>query len=182
MKPIPNYSAVPSRSHRGKLPVGGYVCKLTEVSDVPKKEYLNILFDIAEGTEAGRFADDYYRDKPYLHRFMRSYKDTAKEMFKEFTDAIDASNGTDLTPQVEKGLDEMTLVGKLIGLVLAEEEYENDRGEVKVRQYVAQCLDAASIREGAYKVPELKKLKRDGMVPAPEVSFGAPVDDDNLPF
>lgn len=183
MKPIPNFTQIPSRSHRGRLAAGGYVIKITEVSDNPSKEYLTIIYDIAEGPEAGRFADEFFKDKPYAHRVIRSYKETAQGMLKEFTEAVDASNGTAFTEQVEKGLDETKLVGKLVGLVLGEEEYETERGETKMRLYADSFMDIKAIRAGEFRVPEPKRLARPDMKPAPEISFGEAVDgDDGLPF
>lgn len=157
MKPIKNFNSISASGTRERLKPGGYVVRITAVKDVTKKEYLEILFDIAEGQAAGYYADAFYNDKPYAHRLIRSYKDAALGLFKRFTEAVDASNGTDFSGQVEKGLKEEQLVGKTLGIVLAEEEYLTNRGEISKRLYDSVDLPADKVRTGDYKVPDLKK-------------------------
>lgn len=179
MKPIKNYRDVQASGTYEKLPAGGYVARLTEVTDMPKLEYLRITYDIAEGPYKDHFKDT-DPEHAYSHQFIRSYKDTALGMFKAFTTAVDESNGTKLTDAVEDGLNEKLLEGKLVGLILGEEEYENNRGEIKVGLKVRTCMSADRIRKGGYKVPELKKLPPDKKgSPVPGFS---PITDDDIPF
>ena len=156
MKPIKDWENVVASGNRESLPPGGYVIKITKVTDNPMKEYLKIIYDIAEGDQAGRYDDDWGRnpDNEFAHGFYRSYKDSAAGMFKAFTNAVEASNAQYIWDWKEE-----KLVGKRLGIVLAEEEYENNRGEVKVRLYVYSVHPADEIRQGKFKVPELKKLK-----------------------
>ncbi|MBQ0165361.1 MAG: hypothetical protein KBS75_09235 [Bacteroidales bacterium] len=174
MKSIPDWENVKPSADFSALPAGGYVAKIVAVTDNEKKEYLDIVFDIAEGPEAGRFSDDWGKEHPYAHHFIRSYKNDAKVlgMFKSFTNAVEESNsGYSWT------FKEQTLVGKLIGIVVGYEEYDNDRGERKTRTYVKSLKTVQQIREGDYTVPDLKRLPA---VDAPE-GF-TPMSDDELPF
>lgn len=181
MKPITNWEDIPMSTEKSRLAADGYVITITEVKDEPAKEYLSITYDIAEGPEKGRYSDDWGKEHPYAHRFIRSYKETAKGMFKSFIGAVEASNkGFDW---LKANWNEAKLVGKLVGIVLGEEEYESDRGETKTRLYVRTVTSADAIREGRYTVPELKKLaKKADFSPAPDVTFGAPAADEDLPF
>jgi hypothetical protein len=54
------------------------------------------------------------------------------------------------------------MVGKKIGFVIAEEEYEgrdkNGAPKVKVRTYVAERHSVQAIKDGDFNVPDFKKL------------------------
>lgn len=182
MRPIKNFNNVNASGSRERLKPGGYVVRITAVNDNVKKEYLEILYDIAEGPAAGYYADAFFDDKPYAHRLIRSYKETALGLFKRFTEAVDASNGTAFTAQVEKGFSEGQLVGKVLGIVLAEEEYISNRGEVARRLNDVTDLPADKIRAGEFTVPDIKKLEPQGSAPAtaaPEPDF---IPDASIPF
>lgn len=184
MKKISNWKDVRPSGEFERLKAGGYVIRITAATDKADKEYLELLYDIAEGPEAGRFSDSFWADKPYAHRFIRSYKDSALGMFKAFTNAVEESN-----PGYAWDFDEKKLTGKIIGVVLGEEEYRTNRGDVNRRLYVKTVTTADRIRQGDFTVPDVVPLKEDahdGMKPAPEVSFGEPVQtsltDDDYPF
>lgn len=185
MKPIKGYSKVQASGEFERLAPGGYVIKITDVQDedAPDKQYLRITYDIAEGPEAGHFKNT-DAEHVFSHQFVRSYKEKALGMFKAFTVAVDESNGTKFTDQVEKGFNERQLIGKILGVVLCEEEYENNRGEVKTGLKVYSCMSADRIRQGEFKVPELKKLKQGSgsTTPAPMPEGFTPMTDDDLPF
>lgn len=185
MKPLPNFSTIPASTDRGRLPVGGYVLKITGVEDNVKMEYLRVIYDIAEGPEKGRYSDEWANEHIYAHAFIRSYKETARGMFKAWLVAVDESNGTKFVDTVEAGLKETQLVGKVFGAVIGEEEYKTDLGDIKTRLYVASVMSADRIRKGDYKLPAFKPYKDkagDGMKPAPTVTFSNPLNEDDLPF
>ena len=167
-----------------RLPEGGYVIKITAVEDKDDKEYLNIIYDIAEGEHAGFYSDAWSKEHPFAHSFIRSYKETAFGMFKGFLRAIDETNGTKFEEQAAKGLAEQQLVGKLLGAVIGSEEYETNRGEVKTRLRVASVMSAERIRKGDFKIPELKKLEnQSAFSKAVESTDGfAPIKDEDVPF
>lgn len=184
MKPLPNFKNVAISTDRGRLPDGGYVLKITDVIDEPKKEYLRIIYDIAEGPEKGRYSDEWAKDHIYAHAFIRSYKETAYGMFKAFLAAVDESNKTKFVEKAETGLKESQLVGKIFGAVIGEEEYKTDLGDIKIRKYVAAVMSADRIRTGDFTVPALKPFKgkpAEGMKPAPDVTF-VELNADDLPF
>ena len=174
---IANFSNVQESKQYERLAPGGYVIRITDVQDEPQKQYLTIVYDIAEGAEAGRYKNE---EKEFRHAFVRSYKEKALGMFKTFIKAVDATNGSKLEDQVEKGLNEKQLVSKLVGVVLGYEEYEANDGTVKERIRVASVLPADKIRKGEYKVPDLKRLTAKTSSGIPE-GFTALADTD-LPF
>jgi hypothetical protein len=178
MKPITNWNDIQTSGDFKALEPGGYVIKIETVTDNEAKKYLDIIYDIAEGPEKGRYADDWGKDHPYAHRLVRSYKESALGMFKGFIKAVDESNGTNFSEQAKTGINEKELVGKIVGVVIGQEEYQNDYGDIKLRLTVRSVKSAQDIREGKYNIPDVKKLKDEVKVEAPE-GF---VHDDDLPF
>lgn len=159
-----------------KLSAGAYICKITKVEDFPAKEYLKVTYDIAQGEFAGHFDSirKDHADWAWVGAYVKSYKPTALPMFKRFCSAVSKSNaGYVFDGNINA--DEKTLVGKLIGITLGEEEYYGNDGEKKTRLYVSREFPIDQI--GKQKVPALKTLKDE---PANDFT-GVPTDID-LPF
>lgn len=175
MKPINNYDKVQASGEFERLAPGGYVIKIQGVADDAAKEYLRVVFDIAEGPEKGRYANE-DAEHEFRHSFIRSYKEKALGMFKAFTNALEASN-----PGYKWDWNEKALAGKVLGLVIGYEEYEANDGNIKERMRIASCTSADRIRQGNFKVPELKKLATSSK-PAAPVSGFSPLSDEDLPF
>lgn len=189
---------------RFRNPVGGFICEVKTVEDVADREYLKVGYDIAEalsedqkefvGMYAKRKAE---RDFDYPTTVV-SYKENSLPFFKGFVTALENSN---------KGYkwdnDENKFVGKKIGFVIGEEEYEgrdkNGMPKVKVRTYVAERHSVQAIKDGDFEVPEFKKLSQPvvdrpvnpfeqsvnstPITPDPIESGGfEAVDDDDCPF
>lgn len=187
MKKIENYENVQaSTGEFERLPVGGYICRITLADDVPfdsstgKGDYLKIEYDVAAGDFKDYYSEQFKKFSDFWGgRFIRSYKEKALGMFKHFTDCLEKSNAG-----YTWNWDEKTLQGKLIGLVIGEEEYENSDGELKTRLYVNGIKTVDDIKNGNFKLPQLKKLKTTSATPKPQETSGfteANLDDD-LPF
>lgn len=144
---------------------GGYICKIVSVMDVPlnketgKGDYLLINFDIADG----KFKN-YYKDMQerlnadwWGGHYIRSYKEKALPMFKRFCECVSKSNGGYVFDS-KINTDEQSLVGKYVGILFGEEEYETNSGEVKTRLYVVREYSVEQIKAGKFKIPEIKKL------------------------
>lgn len=142
-----------------RLPAGGYVCRYTNVTDVPEKEYLYMEYDIMEGEYKGYFADLSERAGFWGGKCFRSYKEKALPMFKRMCTSVTRSN-KGFVFDGAKNADEKTLIGKAVGLVLGEEEYEANNGEVKTRLYVAYECSVDTIRKGEFKIPALKEIEK----------------------
>lgn len=183
MKRIENYETVQaSTGDYAKPTAGGYVCKIVDVIDVPldlktgKGDYLKIEYDIAEGELKGYYKEAFTKFGSWWASFVRSYKETAIGMFKHFTNCIEASNAGFVWDWNEK-----ELIGKSIGIVIGEEEYEKNDGTVGTRLYVKDVKTVSDIKANNFKVPELKKLLASTTASMP--SFPIPtISDDELPF
>ena len=163
---------------------GGYVCVITSVEDMPEKEYLKIEYDIAAGD-----LKDYYRTLYNNRGFwgastIKSYKESALPFFKGFITAVEESN-----TGYHWDNDESKLVGKKVGMVLGEEEYEAKDGSIKTRLYVSNIRSVQKITAHDFKVPALKKLKnssyrdKPAQIPAGDMGdFAEVVNDSDLPF
>ena len=179
MKVINDFDKIQAAQDFKNLPTGGYVCKILNVIDTPDREFLKIEFDIAEGEYKNYYHERYLANdrKFWSGATYKSYSENGLPFFKAFIEAVEESNCGYYWNWVES-----TLRDKLIGFVLAEEEYRNQNGEIKKRMYVAKILPIAKIREGAFVVPELKTLKNDNENPVPTVINLKPTTEDNLPF
>lgn len=182
MKPINNYENVQASTGEFARPsAGGYICKIVDVEDVPmneqgKGDYLRIEYDIADGEFKGYYKEQFDRwGGNWNASFIRSYKEKAQGMFKHFTNCIEASNAGYEWDWNEKGL-----IGKVVGLVLGEEDYKNSAGEIKTKLVVSQIKTVEDIKNGNFKVPAPKKLavehSTNDFVPL------ASATDDDLPF
>ena len=169
-----------------KLPAGGYVCRITKATDFPNgneysdKPYLEIEYDIAEGEYAGYYSDEWGKTNTWAHSTRWYYSPKALGMFKGCLKAVDESNGTSFETAAATGIDERRLAGCLVGMIIGEEEYKSNTGEVRTRLEVRGTRAVQVIREGKFKQPELKKLEADvpDLIPSKP---DAPVGDD-LPF
>ena len=74
-------------------------------------------------------------------------------MFKGFCTAVEKSN-----KNYKWNFDEKTLVKKYIGLIIADEEYLNTKGQKRVRNYVASVRSLEAIEKGDFTIPALKEL------------------------
>ena len=159
MKRINNWENIQESTSFKRLTPNGYICKILNVEDHPDKEYLKIYFDIVKGDDKGYFKKQYDGDTrkerkwPNAGTFIRSYKDSAASMFKGFTNAVEKSN-----KGYKWDFDEKTLVNKVVGLIIADEQYQNQKGQVRVRNYVAAVRSVETIEKGEYEIPALKEL------------------------
>lgn len=173
-----------------KLPAGGYICEIKAVEDVPAKEYLRVVYDVATGEFKGYYADEWGQEHPFAHCMYWSYKDTNKKYFKANMAAVDKTNMTDFNTALEetKDFNEQQLVGKKIGLIIGYEEYKTDRGEIRERTYVVAVRSTDGLQEwlgkvakGEAKLPELKKLKEEVAPASPYPEFVG-LKDSDIPF
>lgn len=170
MKPINNFDAVEAISDKKRLGPGGYICKVTKVEDVADREYLKMEYDIVDGEYKGYWSDN-EENYGWRDSFIRSYKEKALGFFKQFLSCVEQSNNGYRWDWNEK-----SLVGKLVGIVLAEEEYERRDGSVGTRLRVSKTTPVDVIREGRFEVPEKKILTNRSAVVQTQVA------DDDLPF
>lgn len=158
-------------THEGEyesLPAGAYCCAITNVTDNASKEYYAIEVDITVGEHEGYYSDDFYKDKPWAHQLILSYKETALPMLKGRLETITACNpGFDALSAVGAERYDM-LKDKAVGVVFREEEYfDKKTGEFKLgsaRPYRLCTLQ--DIEDGKNKEPKPKMLDEKGKVDA----------------
>ena len=172
MKPIKNIAEVQEAGNSRRLQAGGYICKYTKVEDNPDKNYLYMEYDIADGEFKDYYKDLFDRFDFWGGKCYRSYTDKALPMFKRMCSAVTKSNKGFIFDGNEHS-DESTLVGKKVGLILGEEEYEGNDGSVKTRLYVVREVAVDDIKAGKFKVPELKRLAGSSTTPKTAEDFVA---------
>lgn len=178
MKPI-DLSNVQEAGSGVKLPAGGYICKICFAEDKPDKSYIMVQYDIAEGDYANYYMDRQRANPTWTWggTLYKSYKQSALPMFKRFCSCVTKSNPGYLFDG-NTNADEKTLTGKLIGLVLGEEEYTGNDGTIRTRLYCVTEKTVDDIRAGKFKVPD-KKLLASTSIGFTDMGGG---NDSDLPF
>ena len=143
------------------LPAGAYVCVITAVEDVAAKEYLKVSYDIAHGDFKGYYKGmrENHPDWAWIGAYVKSYKPAALPMFKRFCSAVSKSNGNFVFDGGAVNADEKTLIGKQLGIVLREEEYYSNSGDLKTRLIVH--TECPVDKLASQKVPDVKRIKED---------------------
>ncbi len=162
-----------------RLVAGGYVARIQSVRtsgkdgygreiDYPEeKQYIKLIYDIAEGEFEGIYSDDFWADpeNDYRHQIYLSWKNMGA--FKGSVRAIEESNpGFDFMAAFNADRYEL-IVGKLVGIVVGEEEYTANDGSTKTRLGFPRLKSVQDIKAGKFRVPELKKLDGGKAEPAP---------------
>lgn len=179
----------PATMGAAPLQPGGYVVRIVDVKDNynPNDEnkcYLDLIYDIAEGPEAGRYSDDWGKSHPYAHQSRQWYEGKHEGRFRHTLECLEQSNrGRFSVADWTQRCNERELIGLEFGIVLQklldydskgnETEYLEDRGV-----YASQ-----DIRNGDFKLPEPRN-KRDKtnarISPVAEASSG--LYDEDVPF
>ena len=175
-----NWDAVEEAGNYPRPVPGGYLARITVVEDVEDKEYLRINWDFCEGDLNGNNRDTAQKFGFWPMSFIRSYKESALGFFKVFKNCLEKSN-----PGYT--FDEFRLAdmrGKYIGIVLGEEEYISNKGEVKTKLVVVTTKTIQDIRDGNFTVPAKKLLaEKKPVYAAPaENSFASLPDDGPMPW
>lgn len=154
MKPIEGYDLVNEAGEVKRLPAGIYAVKITNVVDVPEKEYLEVYCDIVKGEFTNYFkllTDSGLKDSS---KSIRSYKNNALPFFKAFITAVEKTN-----PGYKWDWDEKKLIGKNVIAVFGEEEYRDTEGNIKTSVKVVEFRSLEAFQKGLIKVPEIKRLE-----------------------
>lgn len=160
MKKINDFDKIQENSNGYKrLPDGGYIVGIKNVSDDSDKEFLRIELDVCKGEHKNYFQKQYdadTREEKWWPRdgvLIRSYKEKALPFFKGFITSITKSN-----KNFDWKWDEQSLKNKIFGVVFASEEYQKNNGKIGTRSYIASVHSVEAIEKGDFTVPELKKL------------------------
>lgn len=194
MKPVANYKEAEALTGEFEvLPIGGYICKITDVeiatSQKSGNEMLVISFDIAEGEKAGYYKrrydenvknnTDVTKEVKWLGIYRQMVQgEKAAGYFKGLMTTLAASNpGFDWD---KCDWDETKLKGLIFGGLFGREEYEKMDGSRGMTTKLRFIRSVEKVRSGNFEVPQ------DKLLPKKADPFGAnsftKVDDDNLPF
>ena len=178
------------RTSREPLPAGGYVAKIlaAQVQNYDFGDMLALSFDISEGQFKDFFKKDYAAnqngDKKWRGVFRVSIpkddgseKDAwSKAAFNDMIAVFEADSG------FHWDWDETKLKGRTVGVLFRDKEWEWD-GRTGWTTECCALTTAAEIRNGDFKMPKKKPLKKAEAAPAASSGFSALTDDDGtLPF
>lgn len=178
MKPIQGYELVNEAGEFKRLPAGIYGVKITNVVDVPEKEYLEVYCDITKGEYANYFKSLVDAGLKDTSKHVRSYKTNALPFFKAFITAVEKTN-----PGYKWDWDEKKLIGKNVIAVFGDEEYLDNEGNVKVASRLVEFRSLEAYQQGRIKIPELKKLPEPETVESGSANLESlEIPDSELPF
>lgn len=170
------------------LPAGGYVAKIIDVDDRTWSGHAEpahmILMDIAEGEHRELYKKNNMvsdNDRWLTYWFAEPDKDSPSWLLSKVggiqTSLAESNDEADLT-------EPHRWRGKLIGVVVGDEEVESKSGTVYTRPYVSYVCSIERIRKGDYKIPKVKKLET--VTPPPLTSMDLPdsfsAAEDDIPF
>lgn len=168
-------------SRRQDPPAGDYVVKIDHMEDVPTREYVWVVVDIAEGRYAGHYADAEWDSS---HRLLWSYKDTAAGMLKHTLHILSDSNpGFDAEAAWNAG-DPRVFAGRVFGIGIGREERRAKSGNTYERLdfFNSNMGTADDARAGKIAVPDFVPLDDDETPASGSTSTQSTVYDDEVPF
>ena len=194
-----NWDSVPEMTDRKKLPVGAYICKVQSVktADTSFGSQLLVAFDIVEGEYAGFYQADFSHNQNSDKRWrgvLRQWipmdngtpnDERTKSYFKGFVNAFERSN-----PGYKWNWLETSLVGKTIGILYRNEEWEYE-GKTGWSARPFRALATDIVRSGDFSLPKEKPLHGDSYEAPQAAPMAATTDtmtgyvqvtDDDLPF
>lgn len=177
MKKIEGYDLVNEAGEFKALPAGIYGVKITDVVDVPEREYLQIYCDIVKGEYANYFKTMVDSGGKDNSRTIRSYKSTALPFFKAFITAVEKTN-----TGYKWDWDEKKLIGKNVVAIFGEEEYLDKDGNVKVAVKIQEFRSLQAFQEGKLTVPPRKKLQESVATEPEPILQETNLTEDDLPF
>lgn len=163
-----NWNDVKEFTERKKLPVGAYVCRVKKAV-IQNNSYGNqlcILFDIVDGEYSGFYAYDYKNNtredkkwKGVLRLFLplddgSENDEWTKSTFKGMVTAFEKSNNG-----YTWNWDENSLVGKLVGILFRNEEWEFD-GKTGWTARPFRAISVESVQDCDYQIPKDKPKKK----------------------
>ena len=172
MQKINGWDEVKASGEFERLPNGAYQCTIITAEDIADKQYLKINFDICDGVYL-QFASQAYSNLGFwILSTVRSYKGGCEGMFKQFTNAVEASNDG-----YKWDWNENSLEGCDFGAVIVTEQYLKDNGDEGLRYKVKNVFGlndfdkyAAKTYEDAYS-DDLKKPKTEATATKAENPF-----------
>lgn len=175
-----------------KLPAGGYIIGILDAEEINYSwgSTLEIKFDISEGDFKNYFTNQYKNSQLENKKYKGVYrmnipKDDGSDLdeytarrFKTNIVSVEESN-----PNFHWSWDEKQLVGKKVGAIFFEKEYEFE-GQQGFFTTLHSFRSIEIVKSGKFKIPKRKLLNK----PSPQAIsdgfalIGEVIDDDDLPF
>ncbi len=178
-KPSKWQGAKKSESFNRLVP-GGYVVTIMNVEEY-RDNCLKVSYDIAEGQFKNYYSKQYeqwggtWRGTSY--QAVESRSGDVLASFSNFIYCIEASNRG-----YTWNWDERTLKGLKVGIVLREEEWINNEGEVKTTLKLDEWKTIADISNGNFKVKDTKKADKPQTNKQVNNNTNFNVDDNDIQF
>ena len=170
------------------LPAGGYIAKIIDVDDRAWNGHSEpahlIMMDIAEGEHMALYKKNNQiadNDRWLTYWFAEPMKDSPTWLLSKVggiqTSLAESNDHVDLS-------DPHKWKGKLVGIVVGDEEVESSSGTVYTRPYVSFICSTGRIRDGKYKIPKLKKLDTPAVptFSATDIPDSFSAAEDDIPF
>ena len=142
------------------IEAGGYIGKIVDAVLNNEKKYIELSLDISEGPHAGYFQALEDRAGFWGLKNYMSFKESVLGKFLKTCTCINNSNPNyNFDPMRNGGSDVDSLIGKSIGLIIGKEEYRSKAGEIRQKDVISNLVEVSKIKEGKFRVPELKKLE-----------------------
>lgn len=135
-----------------------YVLKIVDVKDNERDEFLEIVYDIAEGDLKGRFATE---TDDWKHQFRQYYNDKSLNFFKRFLSTLERSNANFTIDAWQRLSDPKAFVGLDLGMLFRECRYINGEGEAKWALEADRPLSPEEVRDGKYKIRDPRYTNTD---------------------
>lgn len=185
-----NLSNVAAAGDYAKPVPGGYVMRIEAVSNIRQKNQLELCLDFTGGEFSGY--NKQFKDKFgwWPAKCIRSYTDRALPFMRAFVETLIECNAdtTGLVIGDFEDVDETKMVGKLIGVVVGEREYDGNDGVRKTALdwYNAKFTTIECIRSGQYTIPEKRVADQTAQASQPQVvdmsAQVGPLQGDDVPF
>lgn len=105
---------------------GAYVIKIVDVKDNEDEEYIEVVYDIAEGDLKDKYATE---TDDWKHQFRQYYNEKSENFFKRFLSRLEDNNPNFSIKTWNN--DPKAFVGLNTGMVFRERRYLNSEGEAK---------------------------------------------------
>lgn len=147
------------------LEPGAYICEVVEVKDHPDQEFLEVIYDICEGTHKWYFQKLNDKFGFWGGTFRAYYTDKAKDVFfARFCKHINASNkGLEFNPFADgKNADEHSIEGRHFGIVLHKEIYTKADGSIgsRVTSDIKGVVTVEAAKDGKFNKKLLEDVDR----------------------
>ena len=151
-----------------KLPVGGYVCVIMKAEDNEAEQYVNIVYDIAEGDKTGFYSSE----DDWRHSTRKYYKGKAAGMFKGFIETLAKDNQGMDAQSVIQGKGTTGMIGCKFGALIQERYYTGNDGTDKTALEVAQTVSCEKIRNNDFTLPKPRDNRNKDNVTVEAVNAG----------